>query len=833
MKKTKMTIATIALVLMLAFSTILVALQTVKALDLPTYAFLTATPNPIGVGQTAYISWWLTPQPLLDPNTMWVIPFEGITVTITKPDGTNQIMGPYKSDPVGGNWFSYVPDTVGTYKLQAHFPGQNMTGIVLFGLSGSHYYKPCTSSTLELTVQQEPIKAMPEIPLPDDYWERPIYGENREWSTIGGNWLMPKYDKDAVAFEYSGNWNPYTTAPKTAHIVWTEELAFGGIAGGESGVGIGYYTGLQYEPKFTPPIIMNGIIYYNTADPPKYGFKAVDLRTGETLWYQNSTHQLSFGQIYDYESPNQHGCISYLWSIEGNVWHMFDAFTGNYILSINNVPSGFVMIGTSTRIPVAWYMTMGPSGEVLVHSLNPENHWLCMWNSSKAIPPPGKSGSDAWLWRPDNYRGQTLNGTKGIQWNVTIPNTVPAGSSFQWYWNDILISQAIVRTPDQAWPTLVHAAFNAKTGEQLWTQNRTDMGSMGFPGYITPNEGVYALFVRERKQWVAWDVTTGSELWRTDPIEDDWGFYEYTAGFAYGKFYSGGYSGRLGVYDATTGELLWDYYVGDAGFDTPYGSWPIYGAMVIADGKIIVGTNEHSPSMPIWRGEKLHVIDAETGLGVWNISGIYASGRNGLAAIADGYLVTANGYDNRIYCFGKGKTATTVTASSKVIAKGDTVLIEGTVTDQSPGDTCLGIPAAGTPAIADEYMTEWMEYLYMQQPCPMNLNGVPVKLEAFSEDGSYIELGTVTSNAYGDFVYEWTPPDEKLYTIMATFDGSDSYWRSYDATYLSVGPAVAPSGPIEPEPSAPLITTEVAIIVAVVIIAVVGIVAYWMLRKRK
>jgi len=827
MEKPKTKVTTIALVLLLAFSAILVALQTVKALDLTTYAFLTVTPNPIGVGQTAYIAWWLTPQPLLDPNTMWVIPFEGITVTITKPDGTNQIMGPYKSDPVGGNWFSYVPDTVGTYKLQAHFPGQNMTGIVLFGLSGSHYYKPSTSSTLELTVQQEPIKAMPEIPLPDDYWERPIYGENREWSTIGGSWLMPKYDKDAVAFEYSGNWNPYTTAPNTAHIVWTEELAFGGIAGGESGAGIGYYTGLQYEPKFTPPIIMNGIIYYNTADPPKYGFKAVDLRTGETLWYQNSTHQLSFGQIYDYESPNQHGCIPYLWSIEGNVWHMFDAFTGNYILSINNVPSGFVMIGTSTRIPVAWYMTMGPSGEVLVHSLNPENHWLCMWNSSKAIPPPGKSGSDAWLWRPDNYRGQTLNGTIGIQWNVTIPNTVPAGSSFQWYWNDILISQAIVRTPDQAWPTLVHAAFNAKTGEQLWTQNRTDMGSMGFPGYITPNEGVYALFVRERKQWVAWDVTTGRELWRTDPIEDDWGFYEYTAGFAYGKFYSGGYSGRLHVYDATTGELLWDYYVGDAGFDTPYGSWPIYGAMVIADGKIIVGTNEHSPSMPIWRGEKLHVIDAETGLGVWNISGIYASGRNGLAAIADGYLVTANGYDNRIYCFGKGKTATSVSIQNDVIAKGNSVLIKGTVTDQSPG-------AAGTPAIADEYMSEWMEYLYMQQPCPMDLNGVPVKLEAFGEDGSYIELGTVTSNAYGDFVYEWNPPDEKLYTIMATFQGSDSYWSSYDATYLSVGPAAAPSEPIEPEPTeAPLITTEIAIIVAAVIVAVAVLVGFWIIRKRK
>jgi len=40
--------------------------------------------------------------------------------------------------------------------------------------------------------------------------------------------------------------------------------------------------------------------------------------------------------------------------------------------------------------------------------------------------------------------------------------------------------------------------------------------------------------------------------------------------------------------------------------------------------------------------------------------------------------------------------------------------------------------------------------------------------------------------------------------------------------------------PEEPAPSeAPFITTEIAIIAAVVIVAVVGIVAFWALRKRK
>jgi hypothetical protein len=129
-----------------------------------------------------------------------------------------------------------------------------------------------------------------------------------------------------------------------------------------------------------------------------------------------------------------------------------------------------------------------------------------------------------------------------------------------------------------------------------------------------------------------------------------------------------------------------------------------------------------------------------------------------------------------------------------------------------------------------------MEYLYMQQPCPASYTGVPVKLEAFGEDGSYVDIGYVTSDPYGNFMATWTPPDEGLYTVMATFAGSDSYWSSYAATGLSVGPAEAPSVPIEPEEptaEAPLITTEIAILIAVVAVAVIGVVAYWALRKRK
>jgi hypothetical protein len=184
--------------------------------------------------------------------------------------------------------------------------------------------------------------------------------------------------------------------------------------------------------------------------------------------------------------------------------------------------------------------------------------------------------------------------------------------------------------------------------------------------------------------------------------------------------------------------------------------------------------------------------------------------------------------------------ARTVTAPDTSVPLGEEVLIQGTVTDESAGTEQLEQAARfpnGVPAIADECMSEWMEYLYMQQPCPASYTGVPVKLEAFGEDGSYVDIGYVTSDPYGNFMKAWTPPDEGLYTVMATFEGSDSYWSSYAATGLSVGPAQAPTTPIEPEPTepaeAPLITTELAIILAVVAVAVIGLAAYWVLRKRK
>jgi hypothetical protein len=206
----------------------------------------------------------------------------------------------------------------------------------------------------------------------------------------------------------------------------------------------------------------------------------------------------------------------------------------------------------------------------------------------------------------------------------------------------------------------------------------------------------------------------------------------------------------------------------------------------------------------------LHAIDAYTGKGLWNISGWFYSHGN---VVADGYLVGLNGYDLQLYCFGRGPSATTVTASPSVITNGSTVLIQGTITDQSPGQK-------GTPCVSKESMRAWMEFLHMQKPCPTTSTGVPVQLLAMRHsDRSIIEIGTVTSDTSG-FKYEWTPPDDDLYTITASFAGDESYGSSWGYTGLSVGPTPA----AEPEPEPVVIPDYTAVFAGIIAaVAVVGI----------
>jgi hypothetical protein len=170
-------------------------------------------------------------------------------------------------------------------------------------------------------------------------------------------------------------------------------------------------------------------------------------------------------------------------------------------------------------------------------------------------------------------------------------------------------------------------------------------------------------------------------------------------------------------------------------------------------------------------------------------------------ACADGILLEYNGYDNQIYAYGPGLSATTVSAPTVAVPQGSPVLIQGTVTDQSPGQTCLGIPAAGTPAISDASQSAWMEYMYQQPPKPTTATGVPIHLTAIDPNGNFQDVGTATSNALGNYAISWVPPVPGLYTVTARFEGTNSYYSSQAGTSFIVSPAAASATVVTPSPA--------------------------------
>ncbi len=803
MKLTKTTIATIALLLILSITVFVTITPSVNAEDVGTEAYLAVSPNPVGVNQWIYVTIWLMPLPPTNQDV-----FHELEVTITKPDGTTEtkVMNTYTH---GGNFFAFTPTEIGTYKFQMSYPGEHFDSR---GLT----YTSSTTPVTELVVQQAPVEHLPEVPPPTDYWTRPINPENREWWKISGNWLQRGYNATYMpSWPAAAVYNPYSQAVRSAHVMWTKEADLGGLVGGDFGT-FAYYGGQSYEWKLTPPIIINGRLYYNAYKHDIYGagfglggFVCVDLRTGEELW-RNTEARIDVGQIYNYDSGNQHGALAYLGRFNGPNWEVYHAFTGELILTFEEAMSG----GTIVYDDI---------GTMYAYFLDGQNDNLVMWNSTKAFDENGmilSPGTGVGLWRP---QGGTYDWRKGIEMSVTLPHWDITIGGTTYYPAIRAISGDVIMATAGTWGQQKgHLGYSLKDGTMLWAFDRTS-GDRSFDQVYAYGEGIYVQYDATNRQFVAYDLNTGLEKWVSDPGEYPWSTYYEEGGFiANGKLYHATYSGYVTAYDIMSGEIEWKFSSGDAGYETPFGTWPFFHGLIMADGVLYAAAGEHSPTMPLYKGEKLFAIDAETGEGIWNITGLYM-----LEAIADGYLLGVNAYDNRIYCYGKGPSETTVEAPLTAIPLGSNVMIRGTVTDQSAG-------AKDTPAISDKDMTEWMEYLYMQKPMPEHAQGVTVKVSAYDPNGNYQDIGTVTADAHGNFGMSWVPPVPGAYYILAEFEGSESYGSSSATTYFVVDPAPSPAQPIEPEPSeAPFITTEVAIIAAVAVAAVIAIVSYLVIKKRK
>jgi outer membrane protein assembly factor BamB len=135
---------------------------------------------------------------------------------------------------------------------------------------------------------------------------------------------------------------------------------------------------------------------------------------------------------------------------------------------------------------------------------------------------------------------------------------------------------------------------------------------------------------------------------------------------------------------------------------------------VIADGKLYLSTTEHSPDSPYYKDTRYRCINATTGEEIWTLMGWGTVLDAGCDIIADGFFVFLNCYDMQIYCVGKGPSATSVSIQNDVTTLGNKVLVKGTVTDIAAGtkqnEQVARFPYS-VPAVSDESMTAWMEYV--------------------------------------------------------------------------------------------------------------------------
>lgn len=463
------------------------------------FANINVAPNPAGVGQSVTVNFWLNAPPMT-ANGPYGDRFGPFTVNVIKPDGTNETLGPFTSDATGGTATRYTPTAVGEYKFQMIFPGQKLTGFAnnpsaasgIASISNPNYVNdtllPAVSPVATLTVQQEAVPMLPTTPLPTDYWQTPINAMNvDQWYQIGGPYLSlyTSYGpgKGGSNYNTTTNFNPYSFAPLSSHIIWTRPAAPGGVIGGDAGGTTtygNYYSTSQYERKYQP-IVMNGIMYYTQfpgASTNPLSTIAVDLYTGKTLWVNDANNwgggspnqnmlvgngtsvtPLACGQVLDYVSPNQYGGLAYLWTTGTPSWltnnpsypirpgtttlNMFDAMTGKYILSIVN-GTGFsygntvdasgnlinyytnTTVGTQTIYGAIQPIT-GPTPTRVTNTAG--NSLVEAWNSTQCIMVGAgwaTGSASGWFWRPP--QGAVIPFEYGIQSAWQLPGTIPVGA---------------------------------------------------------------------------------------------------------------------------------------------------------------------------------------------------------------------------------------------------------------------------------------------------------------------------------------------------------------------------------------------------------------------
>jgi outer membrane protein assembly factor BamB len=839
MQKNKI-IALIVAILITTTAIPLFAFQNVSAeISIKTYPHIGAMPNPIGVGQETLLHIGISAQ------TAWPQPgWEGMTVTITKPDGSIQTLGPFTTDTTGGTGTTFTPSTVGTYYLQTNFPEQKCK-YTAAGIPANTTMLASQSEKLALVVTEEPRTFYPDVPFPEEYWTRPVNSQFRSWGAISGNWLTTPINRYA----------PSNDAPESPHILWAQPLAEGGVVGGILGAN-GYETGDAYEGKFVGNVIINGVLYFNRqiSQNAMAAFNSVtleqtvvamDLQTGEILWEKvlGNNERVAFGQTMYWQTMNMYGGFAYIWTTVGSTWNAYDPLTGRWEWSIKDVPSG-------TR-------SYGPNGEILVYTVNTANGWMTQWNSTSVVyktyydhymlspSTQAVAGYYSERWRP---QGIVFNASKGYDWNVTIPLGLVGNANG--YFPENLITGGYInstgRIVDQPIAMWAISLKEGQIGTLLYSKTwQPPTGSLTLAfGSRSIDDKTFLVRAKEITAFFGFNIETGEYKW--GPTESR-GYMDMFMGgpsgesgmMANGILYLGTVAGALQAIDVTNGKTLWTYNNTQPYTELMWGGdkWPIEFGF-ISDGKVYLGHTEHSGNSPLPRGAPFVCLNATTGEVIFRVEGLMRfTTWGGDPMIADSTIIAFNTYDNRIYAVGKGPSATTLSAPSISVPADSQVVLSGTVTDIAAGTQEFARTTRfpnGVPAVSDESMGEWMKYVYAQFPRPTDVTGVQVTLSVVDSNGNYREIGTATTSSDGFYSLNWTPDIEGKYQVYASFAGSKSFYPSHAEAAFVVEPAKAASTPLPVQQESMADQYFVPAVVGIVVLIIVGfaVLAVLMLKKR-
>jgi len=809
------------------------------ATTMKTYAISDAIPNILGIGEQTLLKCGIT-EALASQAYGWT----GITIEVTAPDGTKQTLGPFTTDSTGSTYTLYTPNQVGTYTLKTNFPQQEMPVNTMAIERGAMILKGtvmlASTATSTFLVTEEASKAYPGHSLPTEYWSRPIDPQLREWYSVSGNWVARPDNSLAL---YNDD------APETAHVLWANQLTTGGLAGGLLGDGIpaASETGDAYEGKFPNSIVLNGVLYYNQYDQALPNvIHAVNLHTGEELWTKNNT-SVAFGQVLWFDSFNYDGVFTYVYSTSGSSYIAWDPFDGKWCFTFNNVPSGV--------------RTYGKNGEILVYVTNYQAGWMALWNSTLAGLQNSAIGTSSYGSWGSQVQGKTFDAStpKCYSWNVTIPKGLTASTSFfapiLKVYEDRVVSIFFNQTKVRVWalplnnitPTLTANVSSPQSISTIydkwwnapseWLEGSNTIHYVGASNNV--DGGVIGLWSKEITTHYGFSVETGDYLWSTDSeIYLDaygWGNAEHTWYYAYDKLFSVGVGGILYAYDLATGDTVWTYNMTDA-YGEPVTGQNWWGWItLIADGKIYLGTLEHSAENPLPRGAPQVCVNASNGAEIWRVDGMFRNTRwGGNGVIGDSIIATMDTYDQRVYAIGKGPSQTTVTVGPKVTTQGGSIIIEGTVMDNSPGlkttEMNLRFPN-GVAAVSDESMSAWMLYVYKQFEQPA-ATGVPVAISVIDANGNYRTIGTATSDANGYYSFQWCPDISGKYTVLAQFAGSAGYFGSIAETSFAVDEAASTPAPTDTPQSAADLYFIPAIVGVIIAIIVVGAVLALLVSKK-